>query len=126
MSPGTRPRIRPFVRAAYTLPLALLVVGCGALTGRQPSWGVGDESDERITVLVENQNFSDARIFARWNGERRRLGMVTGNTTETFTMPGRSGNLRLEVDFVAGGSFVTQPLSVGPGERVRFQIPARR
>lgn len=78
---------------------------------------------EEVILEVENQNFLDARIHANWNGVRQRLGLVNGNTTQTFRLRGRDGILRVEVDFVAGGGFISDPLSVWRGDTVRLVIP---
>jgi len=108
--------------------LALGASGCASFGGGETrnGWDVGAERNETIRLTVTNQNFSDARIFALWNGERRRLGIVTGNRSETFTMNWRPGaTLRIEVDFVGGGSFVSDGISSWPGESWEFIIPPR-
>ncbi len=84
----------------------------------------GDPST--FTLEVENQNFNGARIYIHQDGRRHRLGLVNGNRTEEFevTAPGGS-EIRVEVDFIAGGGFTTGPLVVWPGESVRLRIPSR-
>ena len=43
------------------------------------------EAQARLTA--ENQNFSDATLYAVWGaGTRQRLGMVTGLTSQTFQL----------------------------------------
>lgn len=105
---------------AFGLLLTLLG-GCGIL------WGRGDPDepiDENIYVRVENQNFYDATIYIFWNSERRRLGQVVGNTEEVFTTPYRMGGvIAFQVSLLAGPSFTTDPMSVGPGEEVIVTIP---
>jgi hypothetical protein len=121
--------VAPTHRATHLpgLLLALcLVVLVSACVGRQPIWGVRGEDTGRILLEVYNDNFQDARVFARWNGERQRLGMVTGNSSTRFEMRGRSGTLRIEVDFIAGGAFLSEPIQVGPGENLTFRIPPHR
>lgn len=114
----------------FRLVLALFaVVAVTALTAcasRAPSWGVSPGDDGRISLSVHNDNFQDARVFSRLNGERRRLGLVPGNSSDTFTLAGRSGSLRLEVDFVAGGGFLSDAIHVNPGDNLVFRIPSRR
>jgi hypothetical protein len=133
--PGPRPaRGRPalqrggLVRLGFAIVLALATAGCASFSGEETrsGWDVGGDRRETVRLTVTNQNFSDARVYALWNGERRRLGLVTGNSSQTFTMDWRPGaTLRIEVDFVAGGSFVSEGISSWPGETWEFIIPAR-
>ena len=75
-------------------------------------------------LTAENQNFLDATVYAVWDaGIRDRLGMVTGLTSETFDVDVKGSELRLEVDFVAGGSFLSDPIYVGPGDHLQVRIP---
>jgi hypothetical protein len=116
------------VRLGLALVLALATAGCASFSGEETrsGWDVGGDRRETVRLTVTNQNFSDARVYALWNGERRRLGLVTGNSSQTFTMDWRPGaTLRIEVDFVAGGSFVSEGISSWPGETWEFIIPAR-
>jgi hypothetical protein len=118
-SRGTRaPR-----RLLLVLAGVMVVSACGV---REAVWGVRSEDTGRILLEVFNDNFQDARVFARWNGERQRLGLVTGNSSDRFELRGRTGTLRIEVDFVAGGAFLSEPIQVGPGDNLRFRIPVRR
>ncbi len=126
-----RPRGRCVPRilsACFTILLVLGTSACAGRTGAEGgTWAAGDaERSETVRLTVTNQNFSDARIYARWNGERRRLGIVTGNRSETFTLDWRPGaTLRIEVDFVAGGSFVSDGITSWPGDSWEFIIPSR-
>jgi hypothetical protein len=110
---------------ALALCLLVLVVQAGcALRGE----GVrtdpeADGLPEPTFLEVENQNFRDARIYVIWEGVRTRVGMVVGNTTETFRFEKQQGQLlRVEVDFVAGGGFVTEEMQVWPGETASLVI----
>lgn len=104
--------------------LLLTAAGCGSLGGT--GVGVWDreatEADE-FALMVENQSFNEARIYSRWNGDRRRLGSVGGNQTRTFSLPWRASSFRVEVDFLAAGGFISDPVTVSPGDTVVFRIP---
>lgn len=103
----------------------ILLAGCGRFLGQENSvWTVDDTRDDTFSIEVRNDNFNQARIFAIWNGDRRRLGSVGGNQSETFTLDWRTQDLRLEVDFLAGGGFVSDRIAVNPGDRLFFRIPA--
>jgi hypothetical protein len=102
------------------LTLALVAAGC-ASSGRSLEEG----SSRDVEVTVENQNFKDAVVFAIWGaGPRDRLGMVTGNTTETFTTAARGGgDMRVEVDFIAGNDVVTERIGIFEGDDIHVVIP---
>jgi hypothetical protein len=73
--------------------------------------------DAPVTIVVENQNFYDATIYLRWyNGERRRLGTVTGYTTREFDTRWVAPEVQVEVDLLAGGTYRGDRISVSPGE----------
>jgi hypothetical protein len=103
--------------------LALVLAGCSVpLLGERADPTAAPE--ENIVVLeVENQNFKDARIYVIWNSSRDRVGMVTGNTRQTFRLRGQEGQLRVQVDFVAGSGFTTDPIQVWRGETIQLVIP---
>jgi hypothetical protein len=67
----------------------------------------------------------DAVVYAIWGaGPRQRLGLVTGNTTQTLTTPLRAGgDLRIEVDFIAGDDVVSQSMGVFRGDHIHVTIP---
>lgn len=105
--------------------LLLLVSACGGLAGAGTgAWDVERSGEDDFALFVDNQSFNEARIYARWNGDRRRLGSVGGNQSRTFTLSWRSGNLRVEVDFLAAGGFVSEPVTVNPGDSIQFRIPS--
>lgn len=116
-----------------TLALALLLAGMAggcAPTGRPIGDTAGDSGfgerapRQEIALEVENQNFADATIYAVWgSGRRDRLGTVTGLTSQSFKVAIRGMDLRIQVDFLAGGVYTSEPMPVGPEESVRFTIP---
>ena len=107
-------------RRLLVLSAALVAVGC-ASRGRAIEPGASRD----VAITVENQNFKDAVVYAIWGvGPRDRLGMVTGNSTQTFTTPLRgSGELRIEVDFIAGDDVVTQGMGAFQGDHIQVTIP---
>lgn len=107
------------------LCLAAASTACGS-TGRsipgQDPFSGGAAAAE-IRIRIRNNNFYDATITALGDTGRRRLGTVSGNQTATFTMPWTfNGSLRLEVDLLAGGTCVTDPITVSPGDDLDLQI----
>lgn len=79
--------------------------------------------DEPVRITVQNNDFYDAVIYANWIGSTRdRVGMVTGKTTETFTVDWRSERVWFEADFVSGGSVPFEPVDVWGGDHLDLVI----
>ena len=79
-------------------------------------------------LRVENQGFSDMVIYAVTGTQRVRLGLVTGNSTQSFTIPNYlirgAGPIRFLADPVGGERTpVSEEISVQPGDVVGLTIP---
>ena len=106
--------------------LALLVFGSACASTGRDLFTPASRGDTEVMLTTENQNFSDAVVYAIWGaGSRVRLGMVTGGNTETFELNVRRSELRVEVDFIGGRSYTSEPIGVFPGDDLRFTIPPR-
>jgi hypothetical protein len=117
--------IRRRAAQSAVLALALAVAGC-ASGGREVDDAFDNSSPEaqEAQLTAQNQNFSDATLYAVWDaGNRQRLGMVTGLTSQTFKLDIRGSELRLQVDFIAGGNFTSDRIMVNPGDHVQVTIP---
>jgi len=103
---------------------AVVVWFVAACAGRAVPAAFGDvDHDAVVTITVQNDDYSDATIYANWHGVRRRVGMVIGKTTETFVTPWRDYEVVLEVDFVGGGGLrAAAEFSVNPGDHLDFVI----
>lgn len=100
---------------------ATLLSGC-ASSGPNP-FQEGAGGDRTIQVTIDNQNFNDATIRAHWRGgSEMRVGTVNGNSSETFTLRHRSDVVRFEVDFLAGGGYMGNSISVSPGDHLRMVV----
>ena len=117
-------------RVAFGLALAgaLLGAGCGT-ANEMVSGGVDDPmapNDKFGTVVrltVQNNDFKDATVYAVWEGgSRRRIGMVTGKTSATFTFDWVSHRMHIEADFVAGEGFVSDEIEVWEGDHLDLVI----
>jgi hypothetical protein len=106
--------------------LGLTTAGCGT-RGPRASANPFDESGvgvPRIRLLVRNANFYDATITVLGDTTQRRLGIVGGNATATFSMPWEfSSGLRVQIDLLAGPSCTTDTIQANPGDDIEFQIP---
>lgn len=104
--------------------LVLLAAGCSKLRGG-PENPFDDRAQvaSRIRIEVLNLNYNDVTLHARRGSERQRLGIITGKSEQRYTMEwGQTLPLQLEVDMLAGGSCMTPPLYIDPGQTVLFQI----
>ena len=112
---------------------AAFVVGCGPALGVNRSSNPFDaaravETDVRLTV--HNNDFRDAVVYAVWSSTpvatgasgRRRVGMVTGKTSQTFTFQWQASVVRIQADFIAGGSFSADPIDVNQGDHLDLVI----
>lgn len=106
-----------------TLCAVVVVSAAACAGGAAPAAFGGVPQDPVVTITVQNDDYSDATIYANWRGVRRRVGMVIGKTTETFVTPWRDYEVVLEVDFVGGGGLrAAAEFSVNPGDHLDFVI----
>lgn len=104
-----RPRMR--ARAPILLGLGIVAVtstACGKLPGRG---GLGAAPESGVRVEVENLHWRDVTVYVTRGSARRRLGLVTSNSTRTFG---------LSKEFIAGGYQVSLFAAVvGSNESLR-------
>jgi len=108
------------------LLLAVAVPACGSSNEAKPETTPSEQA--RTTVRVENRSFLDHNIFVLRGGQRVRLGMVTGNSTQTFTIPANLvfgvTALSFLVDPVGGSRQpVSNELPVSSGDNIQLIIP---
>lgn len=105
--------------AGAVLPVLLLMtVACAS---RAP--GVSSLSGPPIVVEVRNNHFSDGTVFAVRDGESLRLGIVTGKTDQSFSIPwGPNMSLRLEVQFIGNGACTTGSIQMEPGQHFLLEL----
>jgi len=119
---GALPGRRILPRGMVAALMALTLSGCLAMRGGDPMDGANRTGP--VTLMVDNQNFKDARIYVIWDNHRQRAGMVVGKTRQSFELDRRfGGDLRVHIDFIAGHSYTTDPLHVWPGEILELVIP---
>jgi hypothetical protein len=79
-------------------------------------------------LQVENRGFADMVVYAISGGQRVRLGLATGNSTKSFTIPVAlirgASPLRFLADPIGGRrSPITEDIVVQPGDIVSLTIP---
>ncbi|MDA0313325.1 MAG: hypothetical protein O2992_14590 [Gemmatimonadetes bacterium] len=115
------------MRAIATVcALVLMSVCIGRLgKGPDPFGSRAEQGREQLRVEIQNLNFNDATVFALRQGQRIRLGEVTGKSDGKFTV---EWNLALPVefmiDFVGGQSCTVGGIPADPGSTIWIQVPA--
>ena len=111
------------VRSSALLGLALAVLATGGCTGRRAPNPFEEGAQARsLQVEVENHGFNEATVRAVTRMERR-LGVVSGNGRQTFTIPWTTvDELQIRIDVLAGSRFTTNRVTASPGETVYLTI----
>lgn len=111
-------------RRCAPLGLALLLAACsrGAKRHSEPP------PRAETAVRVNNQNYLDMNVFVVRGGQRLRLGMVFGLTTQIFMLRpeivGNANELQFEVHPIGGrGNPRTERITVHPGDIIELTIP---
>jgi hypothetical protein len=106
--------------------LIVMLATASACAGRSPETAA--EPTESAAVQVQNQGFSDMVVYAINGGQRIRLGLATGNSIHTFTIPRHlirgAGGIRYLADPVGGSRTPeSEEMTVNPGDVVTLTIP---
>ena len=101
-----------------------LMLGCGSGVVRDPM-RPGSGFGSPIQLTVQNNDFNDAVVYANWQGSvRQRVGLFTGKTKQTVTLPWRGDVVQFEVDFIAGSAFFVDPIDVQAGDHLDIVLMA--
>jgi hypothetical protein len=107
----------------------ILALSAALLTACAGRSRTAEPSAETPAVLeVENRGFSDMVVYAIAGSQRIRLGLATGNSTKSFTLPGTlvltAGPLRFLADPIGGTRTpISEEMVVQPGDVVTLTIP---
>lgn len=123
----SKTRASPSAGVLSLLFAALAATSCAGNLGGQadpftrgPRAGTG-----RIQVQVQNLNFNDANVYALRQGQRIRLGTVTGKSDKNFTMDWTFAlPLQFEVQLIGGQSCRVREIMVDPGDELWVRIPS--
>ncbi|HEY0972477.1 MAG TPA: hypothetical protein VGE02_16020 [Gemmatimonadales bacterium] len=120
---------RTILRALAALVLAGLPMAAVACSSSQQEAGADAAPEkEPTTVMVENRSFLDHNIYVMRGSQRIRLGTVTGNRSQRFTIPANLvfgvSSLRFMADPIgANRQPVSDEIGVSEGDEVRLVIP---
>lgn len=118
---------RDTMRSKMTSLAALALIAACATHGRtvereQPFTreAVGDDV---IRIIVQNDNFMDARLYALGVTKRFPLGVVTGGQQAVLSVPWDYYEpLRIEIDLLAGPKCTTEEIDADPGDTFDLRI----
>ncbi len=95
-----------------------LLVGCVRTEVPDPL-SVRSKFGSVVRLTVQNNDFKDAVIYANWEGStRRRVGLATGKTSQTFTFEWGGPVVRFEADFIAGDRIFIEAIEVLEGDHL--------
>jgi hypothetical protein len=109
------------------LTLALAPQGCWWRHGRPAEESHAQASEADVTLYVTNHNYLDVIVYVIHDGQRTRIGTVTGSSAQAFTLPvrliGQAHELRLYGDPVGSEDFaLTELLVVHPGQSIEWTL----
>jgi hypothetical protein len=113
---------------ALTLLLAACAHGGGTRAATTTPQGPPQADSSQATVKVENLSGVDMDVFVWSNGQRVRLGMVSGGGTQIFPLMASviklSPQVRFELRPIGGGAHPrTETITVLLGDQVELTIP---
>ena len=76
------------------------------------------------TLEVRNQNFNSVTVYLYRLGARDRMGVVEGNTTQTYSFDSQFTAVRILMSFLAGGCVLTEELSLVEGDDLLLIVGA--
>ena len=130
----THPRSVPAIRVGTVLAALLLATpACfwhrkPAPAPRAPARNAPlDVPEGEIALQVTNHNFLDVTIYVLHNGQRTRVGTVTGSSSQVFYLPARLLGLGREMqllgDPIGSTDFaVTETLIIQPGQYIEWTL----
>lgn len=114
-------------RATLSLGLLLTTVACATSTpgSSPPDADPFTESGPpvSITLMVDNRNFADARLYVLRRGSTRSLGVVGGKSQTEFELEWEiTDPIQIRIDLLAGPTCTTEELRADPGDVLELQI----
>lgn len=81
------------------------------------------QAPRRLEIRVDNISRNDATIFAVTQARRLRLGIVQAKGNRRFVIEWEAlQDIQIEVDLLASQRFLSDPLSLAPGEILEVQV----
>ena len=107
-------KVPRFLMAACTV----LMVACGAGSSSNPPEEAAP-SGEQYTIIFENTQYEDVAVSILFEAAGpRRLGRVTGTSTERWRIPARSTAFVIHATFMVLGERETDLIVAAPGDTI--------
>lgn len=103
---------------------SVLVLHTACASGGQPTRDLGTERGTDYTLEVRNQNFNSVTIYLYRLGARDRIGVVEGNSTQTYHFNWPATEVRILMSFLAGGCVLTEELPLVEGDDLLLIVRA--
>jgi hypothetical protein len=120
----------PAVFRSSTLLMLLLILACGG--GGAPNPAPDPDSGDQPRVRIDNRTSLDMDVYAvRNDGERVRLGFVSGGEKAVFALPATVTSGTTTIRFEArpvrrgGEPVVSEIFGVHTGEEIAWSIPSQ-
>lgn len=127
---STPSTVHPVAFRAVLTAALLTLAGCGSRASvpspfEDGGTTRGSSTDVLIRVDVQNLNFNDITVWSVRQGQRIRLGYVTGKTDETFQISWNPAfPISFVIDVTGGRSCRTSQVGVERNARVWVSVPA--
>jgi hypothetical protein len=107
--------------------LLVAVFGAGACGSHRHRPSAASEPPPDVTLQVTNHNFLDVTVLLLRDGQRIRIGLATGTSSQSFTIPGRliaqTHEIVLLGEAIGSNDRVrTESLIVLPGQRIEWTL----
>jgi len=114
------------MRTMLLWTLALAPQGCWH-RGHGAAKSQDNASVTEVTLEVINHNYLDVTVYVIHDGQRTRVGTVTGSSAQVFTLPlrliGQAHELRLYGDAIGSEDFaITELILVQPGQSIEWTL----
>jgi hypothetical protein len=109
------------------LILALVATTMVACAARRQSKSAKSDPIPDIPLKVTNHNWLDITIYVLHDGQRTRIGMVTGSSAEDFVLParllGQAHQLALIGEAIGSNDVArTETLNIQPGQYIEWTL----
>ena len=128
MIPHRAPRaLTPAMTAVLLLALCLTPQACLFRRGRAAAEAHEQQNQSDVTLQVTNHNYLDVIVYVVHDGQRTRIGTVTGSSAQVFSLPprllGQAHEIQLLGDPIGSPDFaVTELLFVQPGQVIDWTL----